>query len=107
MSILRKLSPISFDWKEDGRRDIGLGAEDVAKTAPFFAVRNKEGVVEGVRYERLNMVLINAVKEQQEQIAGQSARIVRLEAHLRKQDAAISQLQKLVKVLKPQRRRSH
>jgi len=53
------------------------------------------------------MVLINAVKEQQEQIAGQSARIVNLEAHLRKQDAAITQLQKLVKTLKPQRRRNH
>ncbi len=51
-----------------GTYDIGLETEDVAKVAPFFAWRNKEGVVEGVRYERLNMVLINAVKEQQTQI---------------------------------------
>ncbi len=75
LNVLRQLRPISYNWKEGGAYDIGLGAEDVAKVAPFFAVRNKEGVVEGVRYERLNMLLINAVKEQQQIIERQNAKI--------------------------------
>ncbi len=83
LDVIRRLHPISYNWKEGGAYDIGLGAEDVAKAAPFFAFRNKEGVVEGVKYERLNMVLINAVKEQQEQIATLRAENVVLNSRLR------------------------
>lgn len=96
LNILRKLSPISYNWKEGGAYDIGLGAEDVAKAAPFFAFRNKEGVVEGVRYERLNMVLINAVKEQQTQIEIQQKQIERQNATKKKQESEIDALRTLV-----------
>jgi hypothetical protein len=75
LGIIRQLRPIRFDWKEDGLPDIGLGAEDVAKIAPSFAFTNDEGEVEGVKYEKLNLLLINAVKEQQVQIEDQQKRI--------------------------------
>ena len=47
---------------------MGLGAEEVAKVAPSLVFSNKEGEVEGVKYERLNLLLINAVKKQQQEI---------------------------------------
>ena len=102
LNILRELNPISYNWKEGGGYDIGLGAEDVAKVAPFFAVRNKEGVVEGVRYERLNMVLINAVKQQQEQIETLRTENSALTARLRSVERSV---ERIVKKMDRSRRR--
>ena len=33
LDTILRLRPISYNWKEDGRADFGLGAEDVAKVA--------------------------------------------------------------------------
>ena len=68
LDVVRRLNPISFNWKEGGEKDIGLAAEDVAKVAPALSLINNKGEAEGVKYERLNILLINAVKQQQEQI---------------------------------------
>ncbi len=51
--------------------DLGLGAEDVAAIEPLLVTYNKTGEVEGVKYDRLGVVLLNAVKEQQKQIQQQ------------------------------------
>ena len=68
LDLIRRLRPISFTWKADGSRDLGLGAEDVARVEPLLVTHNDKGEIEGVRYDRLNVVLINAIKEQQQQI---------------------------------------
>lgn len=102
LNILRQLRPISYNWKEGGAYDIGLGAEDVAKVAPFFAFRNKEGVVEGVRYERLNMVLINAVKQQQDQIEILRTENTALNARLRSVERS---MERIVRKMDRSRRR--
>src|SRR5205807_10058527 len=75
LDIIQQLRPISFNWKEDGRPDIGLGAEEVAKVAPSFTFTDDKGEVTGVKYERLSMLLINAIKEQQAQIERQQKQI--------------------------------
>jgi hypothetical protein len=80
LNVITRLRPISFNWKEGGLPDIGLGAEDVARVAPSFVFTNSRGEVEGVRYERLNMLLINAVKEQQKEIEQLRAQVRRLRA---------------------------
>ena len=49
-------------------RDLGLGAEDVAAAEPLLVTYNENGEVEGVKYDRVAVVLLNAVKEQQAQI---------------------------------------
>ena len=66
--IINRLHPISFAWKQTGRRDIGFGAEDVAKINPLFVTFNDKGEVEGVKYDRLSVVFVNAFREQQTQI---------------------------------------
>ena len=55
--------------------DLGLGAEDVAAVEPLLAVYDKDGRVEGVKYDRIGVVLLNAVKEQQVQIETQKRQI--------------------------------
>jgi len=71
LDIINQLRPITFTWKTDGKRDLGLGAEDVAAVEPLLITRNSDGQVEGVKYDHLNVVLINAIKQQQEQIKKQ------------------------------------
>jgi hypothetical protein len=83
LDLVRRFRPISFTWKSDGSRDLGLGAEDVAKVEPLLVTHNDKGEIEGVRYDRLNVVLINAIKQQQEQIETMRAENAALNARLR------------------------
>src|SRR5262245_5637353 len=77
LALLNQLKPITFKWKSDNTSDLGFGAEDVAKVEPLLVTRNDQGEVEGVKYDRLSAVLVNAVKEQQQQIAQQQEQIQR------------------------------
>jgi type III secretory pathway lipoprotein EscJ len=51
----------------------------VAAIEPLLVTRNASGQVEGVKYDRVAVVLLNAVKEQQAQIArlGEEVRALR------------------------------
>ncbi len=71
ISFVNRLRPITFDWKDGGIKDVGFGAEDIAKIDPRFVTYNDKGEVEGVKYDRIGVVLVNAVKEQQAQIEQQ------------------------------------
>ncbi len=55
--------------------DLGLGAEDVAANEPLLVTYNKDGQIEGVKYDRIGVVLVNAVKEQQTQIEQQRKKL--------------------------------
>jgi hypothetical protein len=68
LDIINRLRPISFIWKQGGNRDVGFGAEEVAKVEPLFTFRNDKGQIEGVKYDRLSVVLVNAVQQQQRTI---------------------------------------
>ena len=78
LSLLQRLRPVRFDWKEEHTPDLGLIAEEVAQVEPLLVTHNTTGAIEGVKYEQLTVVLINAVKEQQAQIAAQQREIARL-----------------------------
>jgi hypothetical protein len=80
ISLIKKLKPITFDWKDGGMHDLGFGAEDVAAVEPLLVIHNKKGEVEGVKYDRISTVLVNAVKEQQAQIEEQSRQIKDLQS---------------------------
>jgi hypothetical protein len=75
LSILNRLHPITFTWRTDGKRDVGLGAEQVAQVEPLFTFTNAKGEIEGVKYNQLSVVFINAIKEQQTQIENQQAQL--------------------------------
>ena len=94
LDLIRRLRPVSFNWKEGGMADMGLIAEEVAKEEPLLASYDEKGEVEGVKYDRVGVVLINAVKEQQAQIEKQQKLI-------ESQQQQIDSLKKLVCATNP------
>ena len=68
LTLLNKLNPITFNCRSDNSADLGFGAEDIAEVEPLLVIKNEQGQVEGVKYDRITAVLINAIKEQQQQI---------------------------------------
>jgi hypothetical protein len=75
LDVVDKLKPISFTRKETGARDMGFGAEEVAAVDPMLTFNNEEGEIEGIHYELLTTVLVNAVKQQQAEIKNQQQAI--------------------------------
>ncbi|HWS55074.1 MAG TPA: tail fiber domain-containing protein [Pyrinomonadaceae bacterium] len=68
LELVGRLRPVTFTWREGGARDLGLVAEEVSEAAPLLVTRNTAGEVEGVRYDRVGAVLVDAVQEQQRQL---------------------------------------
>lgn len=64
---LKQLNGVSFNWKSNGEKSIGLIAQDVEKTYPEVVSADSKGL-KAVDYGKLVAVLIEAVKEQQKQI---------------------------------------
>jgi hypothetical protein len=85
MPDIQSLMPVSYDLKidefphmgfEDGRQ-IGLIAQDVEKIFPEL-VRTDNNGFKSVSYEKLSVVLLEAIKEQQQQIETQNQKIDQL-----------------------------
>ena len=51
-----------FDWKDDGRHDIGFIAQDVEKVLPELVSETDDGY-KALNYPQITAVLVNAVKE--------------------------------------------
>lgn len=96
LSIINRLRPISFIWKENGRSDIGFAAEEVEQIEPLLAFRNGRGEIEGVKYQLIGVVLVKAVKEQQAQIEKQNQQIEAQQKLIEKQQTEIENLKQLV-----------
>ena len=62
-------------WKEDHKSEIGLIAEEVEKIEPLLSTYDHKGNLDGVKYTQLTVILINAVKEQQQIIETQQKQI--------------------------------
>jgi len=78
---VQKLQGVSFDWKANGKHDIGLIAEDVGQVIPEVVEYEENGVdAKSVDYARLVSVLIEAMKEQQKEIDALKRRLAVLEA---------------------------
>jgi hypothetical protein len=84
-SLVKKLQGVRFDWKKDEFKDknfdsgrqIGLIAQDVEKVLPEIVKTDTEGY-KAVAYDKLTAVLIEAFKEQQNQINELKAEITNL-----------------------------
>ena len=101
LDVVRRLRPISFSWRNGGRNDVGFGAEDVNAVEPLLVTHNQDGQIEGVKYKQITTVLVNATKEQQEQIRQQQTQISELNEQLKKQQGQIETLKNLVCGLNP------
>jgi Chaperone of endosialidase len=76
-----KLRGVSFEWKDSGRRDIGLIAEETGKIVPEVVTYEENGVdAKSLDYAHLVALIIEAVKEQQRMIEEQRKEIQELKA---------------------------
>ena len=57
------LTPVSFNWKEDNREDIGLIAEQIHDIYPEFIGKNPNGEIQGIKYSKLTAVLVKSIQE--------------------------------------------
>ncbi|MBK8809315.1 MAG: tail fiber domain-containing protein [Acidobacteria bacterium] len=96
LELINRLRPVTFDWKSNGSTTIGLIAEEVNEVEPLLAVKDKDNVVESVRFEGVTVVLVNAVKQQQKQIEDQQKQIEEQRELLERQRLALEALRKLV-----------
>lgn len=100
IEIVKRLKPVAFKWKV-GASEIGLNAEDVAEIAPQIVTRNDKGEIEDVKESSLSVVLINAVKEQQQQIETQQTQIEEQRKTIERQQKQIDALRRLVCLTNP------
>ena len=63
---VKDLRGVSFSWKENGRKSIGLIAQEVEKIIPELV--NETDGVKSLAYGNIVGLLIEAIKEQQNQI---------------------------------------
>ena len=100
LALIEKIQPVSYIVKDSGIPDMGLVAEDVADVEPLLATYEKDGTVLGVKYDRLGVILINAVKEQQSQIKSQEKEILNLQKQAKAQEQVIQKQLADLKALK-------
>lgn len=96
LDLVSRLRPVNFRWKDNGREDVGLIAEEVERVEPLFVKRNDKDEVEGVRYDRLGVVLIKAVQEQQAQIKEQQQQLQAKDARITDLETRLASLERLV-----------
>jgi hypothetical protein len=67
---LDQLRPVTFKLRSDasGTVQYGLIAEEVARVYPELVIRDKNGRVDGVRYDELAPMLLNEVQKQAAEI---------------------------------------
>jgi len=70
LDTIMSLRAVSFDWKGTGQNDFGFVAEEVAALNGLLATYNKDGEVQGVKYDQLTAILTNAIQEQQGKLEG-------------------------------------
>jgi Chaperone of endosialidase len=75
---VRRLQGVSFNWKSTGKRDIGLVAEEVAPVVPEAVALDENSNPKAVDYSRLTALLVEAINEQQGEIARLEGQVAKL-----------------------------
>jgi hypothetical protein len=91
---LHQLRPVTFRYKQDeqGERQYGLIAEDVATIYPELVTRGANGDLESVRYYEFIPILLNELQHQQQQLGAQSQELAALQAQNAQLQAVVGQL---------------
>ena len=110
---VKNLRGVYFDWKEEfkavkdgeSRSAVGFIAEEVAEVVPEVVKFDETGKkAEGVQYANLVSLVVESVKEQQQQIEAQQQQIDNQQAQIDEQQQVIQELQAAVAQLMAQQR---
>jgi hypothetical protein len=74
LESIKKLHPVRFNWKDNtltpGMEDFGLIAEEVYPIIPDLVTYEQDGTtIRGIKYDKLPVLLIQALQEQQTEIS--------------------------------------
>jgi hypothetical protein len=81
LDAVMQLKSRQFEYKDDGRSDVGLIAEEVYEVIPELAVKNKDGEVDAVSYDRFVSVCIKAIQELNAKVEAQALEIAQLKGN--------------------------
>jgi hypothetical protein len=109
---LYRLKPVTYRYKKEIDRnqalDYGLIAEEVAEVDPNLALRNGKGEIESVRYNAINLMLLNeflkehkAFVEEQDKVKKLEAGLAGLLATVKEQAAQIEKVSAQVQMRQP------
>jgi hypothetical protein len=90
LETILRLQGVAFDWRADGKKGVGLIAQDVEKVLPEVVAANENNGLKSVEYGSLVAPLIESVKELHALLEKQERRIAELEAALREREAALN-----------------
>jgi len=83
---LYRLKPVTYRYKKEIDRnqvlDYGLIAEQVAEVDPNLAIRNAKGEIETVRYNAINVMLLNEFLKEHKAFVEEQEKVRKLEAGL-------------------------
>ncbi len=88
ISMVQRLRGVTFDWIADKKHSYGLIAQEVEEVIPELVLETESGTADGddkktvksVDYSKMVSVLIEAIKEQQQQIEKQQSQIDELKS---------------------------
>jgi hypothetical protein len=97
------LRPVTFHYKTDtkGAPQFGLIAEEVAKVNSSLVIPDKEGKPFTVRYDAVNVMLLNEFLKEHRTVQEQQKEIDALKAELKEQRALIQKVSDKVEFDKP------
>jgi hypothetical protein len=75
LSHVMQMRSAQFEYKDSGRSDVGLIAEELDLIVPELVGKNEDAQPESVYYDRMVSVLVKAIQEQQAQIESLTARL--------------------------------
>ena len=96
LDLVSLLKPTMYTLKASNERDIGLIAEEVAEVEPIFTYKNDKGEIEGIKYANLSVVFINAIQEQQRQLAALQQQLREEQTRAQRQQEQIDALSAIV-----------
>ena len=96
LDLIKRLQPVTFDWKGRIEPDVGFIAEEVGEVEPLLVTRNENGSIEGVKFDQFAAVFVNAIKAQQLQIEAQEKQLAE-QAEINKR--VLNQLELLTKIV--------
>jgi hypothetical protein len=106
--VILALKPVTFHYKDGDTKkaretpQYGLIAEDVAAVNPDLIVRDKDGEIYSVRYDAVNVMLLNEFLKEHKKVEEQQTNITQLNSKMAEQTAIIAQQQKGMEALTAQ-----
>ena len=102
---LFSLKPVTFRYKKEidpvGTQQFGLVAEDVEKISPDLVVRDENGMVNTVRYDQVNAMLLNEFLKEHRTVKDQKQQMAAITATVREQALQIQKVSAELDVQKP------